>query len=210
MGYVGVITNTILQHLYDNYGVITAVDIEDNDTAMRAEYDLSQPIEVLLYQIEIAVQFSEAGKSPYEPKQVVSRAYLLVLKTGLYSEACKDWETKTESNKTLVSFKQYFTKHHRDLRLMQTASGNAGYKAGYNVYQDKTPVENKCDNSNEIEPADMNDILAALANVATQGDSTIATSLQDLTSTLQVLNDKVDGIDQAGKKRRKINNSKFY
>ena len=80
MGYVGVITNTILQHLYDNYGVITAVDIEDNDTAMRAEYDLSQPIEVLLYQIEIAVQFSEAGKSPYEPKQVVSRAYLLVLK----------------------------------------------------------------------------------------------------------------------------------
>ena len=93
---------------------------------------------------------------------------------------------------------------------MQTASGNAGYKAGYNVYQDKTPVENKCDNSNEIEPADMNDILVALANVATQGDSTIATTLQDLTSTLQALKDKVDGIDQAGKKRKKNNNSKFY
>ena len=93
---------------------------------------------------------------------------------------------------------------------MQISSGNAGYKASYNVYQDKTPVENKCDNSNEIEPAEMNDILAALANVATQRDRTIATTLQGLTNTLQALKDKVDGIDQAGKERKKNNNSKFY
>ena len=74
MGYVGVITNTMLHHLYDNYGVITTVDIEDDDTAMRAEYDPSQPIEVLVHQIETAVEFAEAGKTSYEPKQVVSRA----------------------------------------------------------------------------------------------------------------------------------------
>ena len=84
MGYVRVSTNTMLQHLYDSYGVITAVDIEDNDTKMRADYDPSQPIEVLFHQIETAVEFSEAGNRPYDQKQVVSRAYLLILKTGLY------------------------------------------------------------------------------------------------------------------------------
>ena len=89
MGYVGVSTNTMLQHLYNNYGVLTAVGIEDNDIAMRAEYDPSQSIEVLFHQIETAVEFAEAGKTPFEPKQVVSRAYLLVLQTGLYPEACK-------------------------------------------------------------------------------------------------------------------------
>ena len=51
MGYVGVSTNTMLQHMYDNYSVITAVDIEDNDTTMRADYDPLQPIEVLFHQI---------------------------------------------------------------------------------------------------------------------------------------------------------------
>ena len=132
----------MIQHLYNNYGVITAVDIENNDTKLRAYYDPSQPIEVLFHQIKTAVEFTEAVNRPYDPKQVVSRAYLLILTTGLYPEVCKDWENETESLKTWVSFKTYFTKHHRDLRLMRTASGNAGYKAG--------------------------DILTALANVATQ------------------------------------------
>lgn len=209
MGYVGVSTNTMLQHLYDNYGVITAVDIEDNDTTMRAEYDPSQPIEVLFHQIETAVEFAEAGNRPYDPKQVVSRAYLLILKTGLYAEACKDWENKTEPQKTWVSFKAYFTKHHRDLRLMQTASGNAGYKAGFNIIQDHAHDEHDSNNNQELEPTERNDILAALANVATQGDSTMATTRKELTTTLQALKEKVVGIHE-GKKRKKNNNSQFY
>ena len=55
----------------------------------------------------------------------------------------------------------------------------------------------------------MNDILAALANVATQGDSTMATTLKEVTSTLQELKEKVDGSHE-GKKRKKKYNSKFY
>ena len=38
-GYVGVSAWTIILHSYDNYGIITAVDIEDNDTKIRTEYD---------------------------------------------------------------------------------------------------------------------------------------------------------------------------
>lgn len=34
-GYVGVTTLQMLTHLYDNYGIITAVDIENNDEEMR-------------------------------------------------------------------------------------------------------------------------------------------------------------------------------
>ena len=79
MRYVGMSTNTMLQQLYDNYYVITAVDIEDNDTTMRADYDPSHPIEVLFHQIETVVEFSEAENHPYDPKQVVSRVYLLIL-----------------------------------------------------------------------------------------------------------------------------------
>ena len=56
----------------------------------------------------------------------------------------------------------------------------------------------------------MNNILAALANFATQGNSTIATILKDLINTLHALKDNDDGIEQAGKKRKKNNNSKFY
>ena len=92
---------------------------------------------------------------------------------------------------------------------MQKASGNAGYKAGLNIIQDHAHDSQDTNNNQEIEPAEMNDILAALANVSTQGDSTMATTLRELTSTLQALKEKVDGIHE-GKKRKKNNNSKFY
>ena len=51
-GYVGVTTKQILDHLYKNYGIFTAVDIEDNDTRMREPYNPTFPIETLFHQIE--------------------------------------------------------------------------------------------------------------------------------------------------------------
>ena len=54
-GYVGVTTQQMLDHLYENYGAITAVDIEDNDTRMRESYNPTFPIETLFHQMELAV-----------------------------------------------------------------------------------------------------------------------------------------------------------
>ena len=54
-GYVGVTTQQMLDHLYENYGAITAVDIEDNDTRMRESYNPTFPIETSFHQMELAV-----------------------------------------------------------------------------------------------------------------------------------------------------------
>ena len=48
----------------------------------------------------------------------------------------------------------------------------------------------------------MNDILAALANVATEGDITMATTLKELTSTLRSLNKKLTVSKRERKERR--------
>ena len=104
--------------LYENYGVITVVDIEDNDTRMRKPYTPTFSIEALLHQIEIAVEYAAAV-------QVVSRAYLLVLQTGVYPEACRDWDKKQLILKTWPLFKTFFAAVHRDLRLIQTAPNQA-------------------------------------------------------------------------------------
>ena len=118
---VGVTTQQMLDHVHENYGVITAVDIEDNDTRMQEPYNPTFPIETFFHQIELAVEYATAGKRPYETAQVVSRAYLLILQTGLYPEACRDWDKKQLALKTRSLFKTFFTAAHRDLRLMQTA-----------------------------------------------------------------------------------------
>ena len=98
-GYVGVTTIQMLDHLNENYGIITVVDIEDNDTRMREPYNPTFPIETLLHQIELAVEYATIGKRPYQEAQV---AYLLALQTGLYAETCRDCDKQALADKKMV------------------------------------------------------------------------------------------------------------
>ena len=109
--YVGVVTFQILTHLYDNYGIITAVNIENNDEEMRTPYNPALPIETLFHQIEVAVEFAEAGNRPYAKSQVIGRAYLLIQRTGLHQGKCRDWDKKLDPDKIWDSFKIFFTQH---------------------------------------------------------------------------------------------------
>ena len=50
--YIGVAIFQLLTHLYDNYRIITAVDIENNDEEMRTTCNPTLIIETLFHQIE--------------------------------------------------------------------------------------------------------------------------------------------------------------
>jgi hypothetical protein len=80
----------LLTHLYNTYNVITPIDIEGNATKMREPFDPTLPIETLFDQIKSVVEFADAGNRTYNPEKVVSRAYLLILQTGMYPDACQE------------------------------------------------------------------------------------------------------------------------
>jgi hypothetical protein len=126
----------LLTHLYTTYGVITPIDIEDNDTRMREPFDPTLPIETLFDQIESAVEYADAGNRAYNPKQVVSRAYLLILQTGMYPDACRDWRRRDLVDQTWPNFKTDFSEAHRDLRIVQTAAQGAGYHSANSAMTD--------------------------------------------------------------------------
>ena len=206
-GYVGVTTQQMLDHLYDNYGIITAVDIEDNDTRMREPYNPTFPIETLFHQIELAVEYTTAGKRPYQEDQVVSRAYLLVLRTGLYAEACRDWDKKTLADKKWSRFKTYFTVAHRDLRLMQTASKQAGFgsEQGMNMRQDDVPPgSDDNDDAHGIAA-----IITDLAQSASEDKETINSAFTTMTATIKALQEKIEAMEK-GSSRKRNNNNKSY
>ena len=104
-GFVGITTLDILQHLYDNYGVISAVHLADNDDKLRETYAPSQPIESLFYRFEAAVEYADAANRPCVPDQLVSRTFLLILKTNMYNDAYKLWQVKLFTEQTWPNFK---------------------------------------------------------------------------------------------------------
>ena len=85
ISYANVTTKEMLVHLYLAYAKISDGDLEDNDKRMRADYDVNQPMEVLIEQIDDAVDIAAADKNPYSAEQVVTAAYNLVFKTGIFA-----------------------------------------------------------------------------------------------------------------------------
>ena len=81
----------MIVHLYIAYSKISDGDLEDNDKQMRADYDVNQPMEVFIEQIDDAVDIMDTADNPCSAEQLVTVAYKLVFKTGIFADDCKMW-----------------------------------------------------------------------------------------------------------------------
>jgi hypothetical protein len=61
VGYANISARDMLDHLFETYGNITAVDPEINFEHMRRAWDPQQPVETLFKQIQDCADYSEAG-----------------------------------------------------------------------------------------------------------------------------------------------------
>jgi hypothetical protein len=61
MGYANISARDMLDHLFETYGNITAVDLEINFEHMRRAWDPQHPVESLFKQIQDCADYSEAG-----------------------------------------------------------------------------------------------------------------------------------------------------
>ena len=75
IGYSKTTTRALLDYLYTTYANISASDLQDNDTRLRAPYNRNQPFETRIDQVENAVDYASAGDTPYTPVQVVAIAF---------------------------------------------------------------------------------------------------------------------------------------
>ena len=119
-GYMNQSIRTILTHLFDNYSNITPLELEDNNTKMRATWDPNSPFDCLIKQIEDGQDYANDGGQPYTAKQLLRIAYTLVFKTGLYFEDCKVWNARPATARTWDNFKTHFQNAQRLLHVCTT------------------------------------------------------------------------------------------
>ena len=119
--------HTILTHLFDNYGNITPLKLEDNDTKMRTSWDPNSPFDCLIKQIEDGQDYTNDGGQPYTAEQLLRIAYTLVFKTGLYFEDCKVWNARPATARTWDNFKTHFQNAQCLLRDQMRTTKQAGF-----------------------------------------------------------------------------------
>jgi hypothetical protein len=90
----------MLDHLFMDYGNITAVDLENNFEQMRRAWDPQQPVESLFKHIQDCADYSEAGVVLIGHPQQINVGYANIFATGHFMSACHRWNEKPNMKKT--------------------------------------------------------------------------------------------------------------
>jgi hypothetical protein len=101
VGYANISARDMLDHLFETYGNITAVDLEINFEHMRQAWDPQQPVESLFKKIQCCADYSEAGGVLIGQPQQINVGYANIFATGHFVSACRRWNEKHTIEKNL-------------------------------------------------------------------------------------------------------------
>jgi hypothetical protein len=188
VGYANISARDMLNHLFETYGNITAVDLKINFEHMRQAWDPHQPVETLFKQIQDCADYSEAGGVPISPSQQINAGYANIFETGHFMSACRRWNEKPAAEKTWTHLKSHFATSHRQHKQMQ---GETAAHAGFHS-------ANAAMTQNEDQMAEAT--IGSLASLATateadrgvvaaltQANSRLVKQLEETTSELREL-----------------------
>jgi hypothetical protein len=134
-GYASLSPYQLVTHLYLTYGAITPMDMDANDEKFKRAYDPAQPFEMLVQQIEDAQEYADAGGNAYSSTQIVTNAYSLIFRTGMFPEACREWRRKPVASQTWQAFKEDFTIAYNDFSTLRSTTQSAGFHHANNAME---------------------------------------------------------------------------
>jgi hypothetical protein len=99
VGYANISARDMLDHPFETYGNITAVDLEINFEHMHRAWNPQQPMETLFKQIQDCADYSEAGGVLIGHPQQINVGYVKIFSTGHSMSACRWWNEKPTPEK---------------------------------------------------------------------------------------------------------------
>jgi hypothetical protein len=193
VGYANISARDMLDHLFETYGNITAVDLEINFEHMRRAWYPQQPVETLFKQIQDCADYYEGGGVRIGHPQHINVCYAKKFATGHFISACPRWNEKPIAEKTWAQFKSHFAAARRQHKQMQGESAaTAGYHSANAVVthtedQMAEATIGALSNLTTSTTADRG-VVAAL----TQADARLAKLLEDNSSELRELKALLD------------------
>lgn len=201
-GLSNVTITAIFTHLFDSYAEIDANALKTNADKMNEPWDPSTPLESLIVQIEDACDFAEAGNAPFSEPQKLNAAYNLVFNTGLYFDACKDWNELAAANRTWDQFKTHFLAAQTRVQHQQRVSTQqAGYHGANNMETVEALANLAAAAATDREAfaniTSTNNSLTNQLSQANAANATMTATLQTLQQQLQALQKQVEMLTAA-------------
>jgi hypothetical protein len=125
LGYAQVSTLDLLEHLYINYGSVTADELSTNMDNLSRQWDADQQLEDLWAQITRCAAFAK-DHDPITEKTIVRVTINNLEKSGVFTQAIQDWQKMKETDHTITNMKATFNLANKE-RLQSLSSSAAGF-----------------------------------------------------------------------------------
>ena len=124
--------HAILDQLSSTYGMPTPAALELNDVTFCSAYSPADAPKVLFRRIKICTGITIIGNNPYTDYQIINNAIHLLLATGLYVRAFKEWDCLTPINQTWIELRRTIQEaFQHQLNATATTAGGWGYAPAF-------------------------------------------------------------------------------
>ena len=82
----------------------------------KMTYNPTHPIDNIFTAIDDLVDFAELAHNNITQRQCVTRAYLILNRSGRFVEAIKAWNRRLPAQQNWINFKTYFCQAHNEFR----------------------------------------------------------------------------------------------
>jgi hypothetical protein len=143
LGYAQISTLDLLDHLYLNYGRVTADELSTNMDNLSRQWVADQQLEDLWAQITRCAAFAK-DHDPITDEKIVHVTINNLEKSGVFTKAIQGWQKMKEANHTIANMKVTFNLANKE-HLWSLSSSAAGFAGRV--------INNKENRAPQINPA---------------------------------------------------------
>ena len=122
----------VLAHLFLDWGYLSQQDLVANRHRLNEEWDANRPFTDLIQRVQEIQEYARDGHHPISEHDVIDAIFTVVYNTGIFFDACNEWDDKPMSSKTWLNFKQHFNAAQLKARRRQKATAKMGGFHGAN------------------------------------------------------------------------------
>ena len=127
-GFNNISIQDIFKHLFDRFGDVTPLDLEEAEKSMNEPFNPNEPFGLFISNIEDAVDIAEAANCPFTQQQIINKALTNIVKAQTLPDiAIREWRSKSTADKTWANFKTHFSKEVRDYQKDQGLTAKSTY-----------------------------------------------------------------------------------
>jgi hypothetical protein len=113
-GYANLTPREIMDHLMENYGTISPLDLAANRKQLARPWNPSHSIETLISHCDRCRKFAAEGQNPISDMDYVYAMVDAIKMAGVLEKAVTDWQDKPVADQTIAACKLHFKKANKN------------------------------------------------------------------------------------------------